>query len=226
MRRTGGWTTTLLGLGLVIGGGGALVLAEMWSGPRDETVHLAADEMLMAQPPVGEPKGTQTTDATTNRSAPPVGIPQYDTAAMSTPCRRRSRSCMMHRKPRLLHQLLVPLLLMTLAACQRPQTASSVVPTRPRTLPTPPAELTLPERLTRYDPHPSGQITSVDKGQLTQLTDAYKQAVAAVAKLNGRIAGCNQWAACQKALFDGLPRPEGCGLAQTTAPATQATAGK
>ena len=119
----------------------------------------------------------------------------------------------MPRKPRLPRQLVVvPLLLMTLAACQRPQTASSVAPTRPRTLPTPPAELTLPERLTRYDPKPSGQITSVDKGQLTQLTEAYKQAVAAVAKLNGRIAGWNQWAACQKAQFDGLPRPEGCGL--------------
>jgi hypothetical protein len=115
----------------------------------------------------------------------------------------------------LLHQLLVPLLLTTLAACQPPRTASSVAPTRPRTLQTPPAELTLPERLTRYDPRPSGQITSVDKGQLTQLTEAYKQAVAAVARLNGRIAGWNQWAACQKALFDGLPRPEGCGLAQT-----------
>ena len=125
----------------------------------------------------------------------------------------------MLRKPRPPHPLVVvPLLLMTLAACQRPQTASSVAPTRPRTLPTPPVELTLPERLTRYDPKPSGQITSVDKGQLTQLTEAYKQAVAAVAKLNGRIAGWNQWAACQKALIDGLPRPGGCGI--TPPPAT------
>ena len=126
----------------------------------------------------------------------------------------------MPRKPRRSRQLLgVPLLLMTLAACQRPQTASSAAPTRPRTLPTPPVELTLPERLTRYDPRPSGQITSVDKGQLTQLTEAYKQAVAAVARLNGRIAGWNQWAACQKALFDGLPRPDGCGLASAPPPA-------
>ena len=126
----------------------------------------------------------------------------------------------MPRKPRLRPLLLlVPLLLTTLAACQRPQTASSVAPTRPRTLPTPPAELTLPERLTRYDPRPSGQITSVDKGQLTQLTEAYKQAVAAVARLNGRIAGWNQWAACQKALFDGLPRPDGCGMTPAPAPA-------
>jgi len=133
----------------------------------------------------------------------------------------------MPRKPRLPRLLLLmPALLTTLAACQRPQTASSAAPTRPRTLQTPPAELTLPERLTRYDPKPSGQITSVDKGQLTQLTEAYKQAVAAVAKLNGRIAGWNQWAACQKALFDGLPRPDGCGLTQTPAPASPPAAGK
>jgi hypothetical protein len=121
------------------------------------------------------------------------------------------------RRPR--HRALMPVLLLTLAACQHPQTASSVAPSVPRTLQTPPAELTLPERLTRFDPHPSGQVTTVDKGQLTQLTEAYKQAVAAVAKLNNRIAGWNQWAACQKALFDGLPRPEGCGLTQTPAPA-------
>jgi hypothetical protein len=70
MRRTGGWTTTLLVLGLVIGGGGALVLFEMWSGPRDETVHLAADEMLVAQPPLGEPKGTRDSGATANRASP------------------------------------------------------------------------------------------------------------------------------------------------------------
>jgi hypothetical protein len=119
----------------------------------------------------------------------------------------------MTRKPRLLLRPTVLLLLMTSAACQHPQTASSAALTRPRTLPTPPAELTLPERLSRYDPHPSGQLTSVDKGQLTQLTDAYKQAVAAVARLNARIAGWNQWAACQKALFDGLPRPADCGTA-------------
>jgi hypothetical protein len=90
----------------------------------------------------------------------------------------------------------------------------------------PRAELTLPERLTRYDPHPSGQITSVDKGELTQLTEAYKQAVAAVARLNGRIAGWNQWAACQEALFDGLPRPEGCGLTPPPSSARAPTAGK
>ena len=119
----------------------------------------------------------------------------------------------MPRKPGLLlSRLTLPLLLMTLAACQHPRTVSSAGSTVPRTLPTPPVELTLPERLTRYDPHPSGQITSVDKGQLTQLTEAYKQAVGAVARLNGRIAGWNQWAACQKALFDGLPRPENCRL--------------
>jgi hypothetical protein len=59
MRRTGGWTTPLLGLGLVIGGGGALVLFEMWNGPRDETVHLAADDMLVTQLPRGEPKADQ-----------------------------------------------------------------------------------------------------------------------------------------------------------------------
>lgn len=82
----------------------------------------------------------------------------------------------------------------------------------------PPADLTLPERLTRYDPHPSGQITTVDKGQLTQLTDLYKQAVAAVARLNGRIAGWNQWAACQKALLDGLPRPASCGAVPAATP--------
>ena len=124
----------------------------------------------------------------------------------------------MPRRPRRPYLPAAALLLTILAACQHPQTTSSAAPTRPRTLPMPPVELTLPERLTRYDPRPSGQITSVDKGQLTQLTEAYKQAVAAVAKLNGRIAGWNQWAACQKALFDGLPRPDGCGLAQTPAP--------
>ena len=123
----------------------------------------------------------------------------------------------MPRKPRPPRLLLIPVLLTTLAACQHPRTASSVGLTRPRTLQMPPAELTLPERLTRYDPKPSGQITSVDKGQLTQLTEAYKQAVAAVARLNGRIAGWNQWAACQKALFDGLPRPDGCGLGPSPA---------
>jgi hypothetical protein len=68
MRRTGGWTTTLLGLGLVIGGGGALVLAEMWSGPRDETVHLANDEMLATQPPAGEPKGPQHSAVAVNQA--------------------------------------------------------------------------------------------------------------------------------------------------------------
>src|SRR5262249_21265968 len=114
-----------------------------------------------------------------------AGTPAPDAVAMSTPCRRRSRSCTMPRKPRPLHLLLLPLLLTTLAGCRHPRTASSDAPTGPRTLPTPPAELTLPERLTRYDPKPSGQVTSVDKGQLTQLTEAYKQAVAAVAKLNG-----------------------------------------
>jgi hypothetical protein len=69
MRRTGGWTTTLLGLGLVIGGGGALVLFEMWSGPRDETVRLAADEMLVAQPPLGEPKINPDSSVAVNRNA-------------------------------------------------------------------------------------------------------------------------------------------------------------
>jgi len=68
MRRTGGWTTTLLGLGLVIGGGGALVLVEMWSGPRDETVHLANDEMLATQPRLGEPKGNQHSAVAVNRN--------------------------------------------------------------------------------------------------------------------------------------------------------------
>ena len=126
----------------------------------------------------------------------------------------------MPRKPRLPRRPAAMLLLLLISACcQHPRTASSVARSAPRTLPTPPAELTLPERLTRFDPHPSGQITTVDKGQLAQLTEAYKQAVAAVARLNGRIAGWNQWAACQKALFDGLPRPEGCGLPQAAAPA-------
>jgi hypothetical protein len=74
----------------------------------------------------------------------------------------------------------------------------------------PPGELTLPERLTRYDPRPSGQVTTVDKGQLTQLTELYKQAVAAVARLNSRIAGWNQWSACQRALIQELPKPAGC----------------
>jgi hypothetical protein len=69
MRRTGGWTTTLLGLGLVIGGGGALVLTEMWSGPRDETVQLANDEMLVTQPPPGEPRSSQPTGAVVGRTA-------------------------------------------------------------------------------------------------------------------------------------------------------------
>jgi hypothetical protein len=64
-------------------------------------------------------------------------------------------------------------------------------------------------------------VTTVDKGQLTQLTELYKQAVAAVARLNGRIAGWNQWAACQKALFDGLPRPDGCAGAAPASPPAQ-----
>lgn len=132
----------------------------------------------------------------------------------------------MHRKPRLPIRLAVLLLLMTSAACQHLRTASSAGRTRPQTLQMPPAELTLPERLSRYDPHPSGQITSVDKGQLTQLTELYKQAVAAVARLNGRIAGWNQWAACQKALLDGLTRPAGCGIAAAPAPSSPPTAGK
>jgi len=68
MRRTGGWTTTLLGLGLVIGGGAALVLAEMWSGPRDETVHLPPDDMLVAQPPTMEPKANLNGGAPESRS--------------------------------------------------------------------------------------------------------------------------------------------------------------
>ena len=131
----------------------------------------------------------------------------------------------MPRKPRLPLRLAVPLLLMTSAACQHPRTVSSAAPIKPRTLPTPPVELTLPERLNRYDPHPSGQITSVDKGQLIQLTELYKQAAAAVARLNGRIAGWNQWAACQKALLDGLPRPAGCGIAVAPTPASTPTPG-
>jgi len=69
MRRTNGWTTTLLGLGLVIGGGGALVLAEMWSGPRDEIVHLPADEMLVAHPRLDEPKGVQDSGPAVNPNA-------------------------------------------------------------------------------------------------------------------------------------------------------------
>jgi hypothetical protein len=66
MRRTSGWTTSLLGLGLVIGGGAALVLTEMWSGQRDETVHLPPDEMLVAHPAQGEPKGVQNSGPAVN----------------------------------------------------------------------------------------------------------------------------------------------------------------
>jgi hypothetical protein len=50
IRRAGGWTATLLFLSIVIGGATALVLFEMWSGSRDEIVHLPADETLTVQP--------------------------------------------------------------------------------------------------------------------------------------------------------------------------------
>ena len=189
MRRTGGWTTTLLGLGAGHRRrrrAGAVRDVER-AGRRDCPPCRRRD--ADAQPPLGEPQD-HSGSAPSSRSIIQAAVrrlPAHDTAAMSMPSRRRSRSCTMPRKPRLLHRPTVPLLLMTLAACQRPQTASSAAPTRPRTLPTPPAELTLPERLTPLRSHTLAvRLTSVDKGQLTQLTDAYKQAVAAVARAQWR----------------------------------------
>jgi hypothetical protein len=81
MRRTGGWTTTLLLLAVVIIGGGMLVVYEMWSGSRDEVVHLAADEMMTPQPAHGE---------ATNEQLPAARVGHPESAGAARMTGRRS----------------------------------------------------------------------------------------------------------------------------------------
>lgn len=74
----------------------------------------------------------------------------------------------------------------------------------------PPAELATPERPDHVALKPSGEMVTVDKGMLSQLTDGYVGALGMVARLNLRIAGFSAWAACQKASLATGQSPPGC----------------
>ena len=74
----------------------------------------------------------------------------------------------------------------------------------------PPAELAKPERPEHFTPTPTGQLVTVDKGELDQLAQALKSALGMITELNLRIAGWSHWATCEKAELATGQKPAGC----------------
>ena len=102
------------------------------------------------------------------------------------------------------------LLLSILAACSSPSMMSPNARAWRPTLPTPPAELAKPERPAKLAPAPTGELVTVDKGELLQLSQGFKDAIGMVATLNGRIAGWSTWAACQRRYIATGVKGPGC----------------
>jgi hypothetical protein len=110
-------------------------------------------------------------------------------------------------RPALLVLLLLPLLS---SACATSSTPASIARTERARLPKLSVELTRTERLATIAAEPTGELVTIDRGVLAELTSVAAAAIGAVERLNTRIGGLIQERACTAAVLETGVKPAGC----------------
>ena len=110
----------------------------------------------------------------------------------------------------LLTLLCLPLLS---AACQTVSTEGSLARTERPTMPTLPEELVKTERLAPIVGKPSGELVSIDKGVLAEISERLVQAAGAIERGNNRAGGVRKLWTCVDTIMRTGVTPPGCATA-------------